>query len=203
MGRLKSLHHSCQAGTLTWSNHHSSHLVHLSPNQSHLPQITMNNNPGTPQQAAKWNSSNDTKLCESYLKRKVQPCPTRQTYPDKDLHKKNWEHKNYTTCSRLIRKKLKEFEADRIIGGARGKLSAYSCLPHHSLTNRFIQFQQATTRIPRRTEHPKPTVRTRMEKPFATRSWTTTILTCLPLQQLLVPRLRPAPPRRSISRKMT
>ena len=87
----------------------------------------MNNKPGTPQRAAKWNSSDDAKLADLIRRGKCDPA-RRDTPTLKELHKKNWEHKNYTTWSRLIRKKLKEFEADRIIGGARGKLSAYSFL---------------------------------------------------------------------------
>jgi hypothetical protein len=57
----------------------------------------MNNNPGTPQQMAKWNTSDDTKLADVFQRGRCNPA-WRNTATLRDLHKKkNWEHKNYTT----------------------------------------------------------------------------------------------------------
>ena len=79
-------------------------------------------NQANPLAKAWWNKSDGTKLCKLIEDRIINP----SEYDCSAIEKiqKYWPHKNFMMFAQLFRTKLRDWEMDQVLGGARGKFSA-------------------------------------------------------------------------------
>jgi hypothetical protein len=78
-------------------------------------------NQANPKVKAPWNKD-DAKLCKFIKERIIDPSECHHS-TIKKIHK-YWPHKNFTTFARPVCTKLRDWETDQVIGGARGKFFA-------------------------------------------------------------------------------
>ena len=71
---------------------------------------------------SRWNKGDDAKLRKLIQDRIIDPSERHHSAIEK-IHK-HWPHKNFMTFARLVRAKLRDWETDQVLGGARGKFCA-------------------------------------------------------------------------------
>jgi hypothetical protein len=74
-------------------------------------------NRANPPAKAQWNKADNTKFRKLIEYRIIDPSECHHS-ATKKIHK-YWPHKNFTTFSQLFRTKLRDWETDQVLGGAR------------------------------------------------------------------------------------